>query len=362
MKKVLLSLLTLCAATTAAAQAFTPNPVTPPAGLKTTPMTANVTSESWNYTMDLDVNVGTYGSDFYIQGLLADFPDVWLCGSVEGDVITFPQGQFIDYFGEEGYSYELYACGYTDGGSNLCDFVLYRDAETGVMTSPAGMGIGEFVEYEGFYLDLEKQTSITITPSGFGEETTPVAVPEGLDWHEYNLSGEDMREGMVDYPAMLAFDGNDVYLTDFCDTSLMTGAAIKGYRSDEETIVFPSEQFLEHYDDGDHNIYFYGAAYDYETGAITTGDFILDYDAASDTYHSRFTGILISVGRITSSQISFVEFMNDIVLFGNGTEEDGISTVTLPQSNGTGIFTLDGRRAASLKGITINGRRVSINH
>lgn len=357
MKKFyLLALTALCTCASAAAQAFTPTPVTPPAGLTTTTMTANVTSASWNYTFESEVEVGTMGNEMYIQGLVVDFPEAWIKGTVEGDDITFEQGQFIDYFGEEGYSYELYACGYT-GNNSLCDFVLHRDAQTGIMTGTTGLG--EFMEYEGYYYDLDRLTNIKIIPLDNGEAEEAVAVPDNLDWLSYSLSAEDLRSGMVDYPALLAFDGDDVYLADFCDTAVMSGACIKGHRSDDETIVFPSEQFLQRYEDA-YNIYMYGAAYDEETGTVTTGDFILDYNAETDTYHSRFTGILISIGKITTTEITFAEFMQDVVLFGEGAEADGIKT-TAASTAAPVIFSLDGRRTKSLQGITIKDGRVSIN-
>lgn len=358
----------LCAATTAMAQAFTPNPVTPPAGLQTTKMTANVTSESWSYTVDNEVFVGYDGNDVYIQGLIGDFAESWLHGTLDGNTITFPQGQFLDYFGEEGYSYELYACGFTGGGSQLCDFVLNRDAATGVLTAPSGMGLGEFMEYEGSYYNLDKLTNISITPITY-EVGDVTVIPADAECHTYYLSAEDLRNGSTEYEAILASDGTltpgseqAVYLADFCMETRISGTAIKGYWSDEETLIFPSEQFLEHYEEeGEEpcDFYFYGAAIDEETGHITTGDLILDYDAASDSFHSRFTGILISVGKITSSEITFSEFLQDIVLY--AAEEDGIASVTLPGEANAKVYSLDGRQAASHKGITISNRRVMLN-
>lgn len=378
MKKILLSLLTLCAATTAMAQAFTPNPVTPPAGLKTTKMMANVTSESWNYTVENEVLVGYEGNDVYIQGLVGDFADAWLHGTLSGSTITFPQGQFLDYFGGEGYSYEMYACGFTGGGSQLCDFILERDEATGVLTAPSGMGLGEFMEYEGSYYDLDKLTNITISPitNEVGEATY---IPVDAERYTYYLSGEDLRNGPTEYEATLAFEGDPapgseqaVYLGDFCMEAFISNAAIKGYWSDEETLVFPSEQFMEHYEEegsDPSDFYFYGAAIDPETGKVTTGDFILDYDASSGCFHSRFTGILISIGKITTSEITFAEFLQDVVLMPADDDVVGIAATALP-ATATPIYTLDGRRLPSpllpstsslFKGITIKGSRVSIN-
>lgn len=376
MKKILLSLLTLCAASTAMAQAFTPTPVTPPAGLKTTKMMANVTSESWNYTTENEVLVGYEGNDVYIQGLVGDFADAWLHGTLSGSTITFPQGQFLDYFGEEGYSYEMYACGFTGGGSQLCDFILERDEATGILAAPRGMGLGEFMEYYGSYYDLDKLTNITIAPISdeVGEATF---IPADAVCKTYYLSGEDLRNGQTEYEATLAFEGEPtpgseqaVYLGDFCMEANISGAAIKGYWSDEETLVFPSEQFMEHYtEEGSDPVdfYFYGAAIDPETGKVTTGDFILDYDANTGCFHSRFTGILISVGKITTSEITFAEFLQDVVLMPADDDVVGITSTTLPTANDA-VYTLDGRRLpASLqpstsslyKGLIIKNGRIS---
>lgn len=368
MKKLLL-LITLCtSALAAAAQAFTPVPVTPPAGLKTVKMMANVTSESWNYTTENEVLVGYDGNDVYIQGLVGDFADAWLHGTLSGTTITFPQGQFLDYFGEEGYSYEMYACGFTGGGSQRCDFILNRDEATGVLAAPSGMGLGEFMEYEGQFYDLDKLKNIVISPitNEVGEATY---IPVDAERYTYYLSGEDLRNGQTEYEATLAFEGTPapgseqaVYLGDFCMEAYISNAAIKGYWSDEETLVFPSEQFMEHYEEEGSDpadFYFYGAAIDDE-GKVTTGDFILDYDATSGCFHSRFTGILISVGKITTSEITFSEFLQDIVLMPAEEDVVGIAPTSLPAAN-TAIYTLDGRKATARKGITIQGNRISIN-
>lgn len=373
MKKILLFAITCgCCAATALAQAFTPNPVTPPVGLNTTKMTANVTSASWNYTIENEVFVGYEGNDVYIQGLIGDFADAWLHGTISGSTITFPQGQFLDYFGEEGYSYEMYACGFTGNGSQLCDFILERDETTGVLTAPSGMGLGEFMEFGGSFYDLDKLTNITISPitNEVGEATF---IPADAECHTYYLNGEEFRNGMTEYEATLASEGalapgsgQAVYLGDFCMEAQISGAAIKGYWSDEETLIFPSEQFMEHYEEEGNDpsdFYFYGAAYDPETGKVTTGDLILDYDTMSDTFHSRFTGILISIGKITTTEITFAEFLQDITLTPAEEVAEGIASTLLAATPHKGIYTLDGRRAASTspKGISIKNGHVSIN-
>lgn len=371
MKKLLLSLITLCAATTAMAQSYTPNFVTPPAGLKTTKMTANVTSMDWNYTTENEVYVGYDGNDFYVQGLVGDFADAWLHGTLSGSTISISEGQFLGFFGEEGYSYEMYASGFTAGGSQRCDFVLERDEATGVLSSPSGLGLGEFMEYEGSYYTLDRTTNIIIAPisSEVGEATF---IPYDAERYTYYLSGEDLRNGPTEYEATLAFEGapepgseQAVYLGDFCMESYISNAAIKGYWSDSETLVFPSEQFMEHYEEEGaepSDFYFYGAAIDPETGLVTTGDFILDYDASSGCFHSRFTGILISIGKITTSEITFAEFLQEVVLMPAEDDVVGIASTTLPTAH-TAVYTLDGRRLPSslLKGITIQGSRKSIN-
>ena len=370
MKKFLLLIILCTTILAATAQAFTPVPITPPENLNITKMTASVTSETWTYTIENEVFVGYSGSDVYILGLVGDFPDSWLHGTLIGSTITFPQGQFLDYFGGDGYTYEMYACGFTDGGSQLCDFILNRDADTGVLTTPSGMGLGEFMEYEGSYYNLDKLTNIVITPISdeVGEATF---IPDDAVCRTYYLSGEDLRNGMTEYETTLAFDGKPapgseqaVYLGDFCQEALISGAAIKGYWSDEETLVFPSDQFMERSEEPGAepaDFYFYGAAIDPETGKVTTGDFILDYDAASECFHSRFTGILISVGKITTSEITFAEFLQDVVLMPAEGGEVGIASTTLPTTTKTDFYTLDGRPATSRKGIIIADGRVSIN-
>lgn len=67
---------------------------------KTSAVTAPAGLEISEWTMSYDgkgqvVKIGFDGSDIYIQGIYSSLPESWIKGSVEGETITFPSGQYL---------------------------------------------------------------------------------------------------------------------------------------------------------------------------------------------------------------------------------------------------------------------------
>ena len=59
---------------------------------------ADLATEEWVVSANGDgyfVNVGFSGSDVYIGGLYESMPDAWIKGTVEGDKVVFPSGQYL---------------------------------------------------------------------------------------------------------------------------------------------------------------------------------------------------------------------------------------------------------------------------
>lgn len=356
-------LLAVCAALTVSAQTpYTPQLVTPPADLKTVDMMATVTAVDFygNSTTDmLSLKVGSRQGDVYIQGFCTDTPDAWIKGRINAakDEITFAHGQYLGlFFG----ILDLYACGYKGSDtSKRCDFVLTRDTKQGTMVNKSGISFCTYY-YDDYstsankYTPEQRYSDVRITPlekwepEGPGEEIVPddpkvpVVVPDGVEFKPYTLSGTNIRTGHSVHAARLGFDGDDVYLADFCNVAIQTGTCIKGRRYDTR-LVFPQDKFLATYG-GSNDMYFYGASYHLGDQDIYMDNLTFEYDAMTDTYRADI-GILITEGRVINGAVmNFSELLQDVVMIGSA--PDGISlSPTDAATNATPtVYTLDGRR------------------
>lgn len=83
---------------------------------------------------NLFVNIGLDGDNVYVQGLCVDMPEAWVKGTKEGNVVTFPTGQ---YFGEQAvlwFSYKHFFVGYNFDAEAIEDVVADYDEETDTYT------------------------------------------------------------------------------------------------------------------------------------------------------------------------------------------------------------------------------------
>lgn len=325
MRKLLLLLLLLLPLALCAEE-----PITPPTDRPSRTMYANVTSTLYNFTTDTPVEVVLGGQDLYIQGLCLTYPEYWIKGTMNAEgKITFPKRQFLfqnegyDDYTESEYSYPMYAYGVTPNGQ-YCDFVMYYDYDTDTYTSDANTYLSEVADYYGSLYPGDCYSNITITASSPSEEGgTPTLLPDGLKVKPYTLTAMEWTQGEITYDAGIAIDGTDAYLTDFCVMAQESGHCLKGY-TQGDYLIFPAEQFLDTYEDdttAPTHFFVYGA--DFDGATLSTSDLILYYNRETDTYTAS-AGIMVSMGRITSSTVSFAEFLTGIVLQGEGTE--GIET------------------------------------
>ena len=345
-------------------------PITPPTDRPSRTMYANVTSTLYNFTTDTPVEVVLGGQDVYIQGLCLTYPEYWIKGTMNAEgKITFPKRQFLfqnegyDDYTESEYSYPMYAYGVTPNGQ-FCDFVMYYDYDTDTYTSDANTYLSEVADYYGSLYPGDCYSNITITASSPSEEGgTPTLLPDGLKVKPYTLTAMEWTQGEITYDAGIAIDGTDAYLTDFCVMAQESGHCLKGY-TQGDYLIFPAEQFLDTYEDdttAPTHFFVYGA--DFDGATLSTSDLILYYNRETDTYTAS-AGIMVSMGRITSSTVSFAEFLTGIVLQGEGTEGIGAPS-TSPKGesfdddgtsplggNEGGFYDLQGR---SLRSGALNG-------
>lgn len=344
MKRILTSLLFLVGIVLHAQQ-----PIVPPADLQTQPMVARVTSAMYAFTQNTPVEVGVDGQDIYILGLCLDYPDAWLKGTLEGSTVVFPQRQFLylnegyDEDFQQEYSYTIYAYGLESDQQTVSDFTMSYNAETGEMelTSPY---LAEMADYEGYLFASDIYSDIVISPLE-EQHADPVVMPEGLKALPYTLSATEWMQGPLEYDVRLAFDGDTAYFGDFCVTARETGHCIKGQRQGNQ-IIFPAEQYLDTDYEADPliNLYCYGA--DFDGATMTTGDIVMDYDPATDTYTLQ-SGIVISVGKLNTSTMSFVEFLSGVTLTGQDT---GIQPAEYScKGKVEGLFDLQGRQLSPFK-------------
>lgn len=321
MKRLFLLLLTVLPLSVMAEE-----PVTPPSDRPTRTMYANVTSTFYNYTTDTSVEMVLSGQDVYIQGLCLSYPEYWIKGTMNAEgTITFPQRQFLflnegyDDYMETDYSYPIYAYGISPDGA-YCDFKMHYDYDTDTYTSDPGTDLTEVADYYGSLYPNDRYTNISISSSSPSEEGgTPTVLPDGLKVKPYTLSAMEWTQGEITYDAGIAIDGTDAYLTDFCMMAQDSGHCLKGY-TQGDYLIFPAEQYLDTYEDDTTpatHFFVYGA--DFDGATLSTSDLILYYDRETDSYTAS-AGIMVSMGRITSSTVSFAEFLTGVVFQGEGIE------------------------------------------
>lgn len=337
--------------------------IEPPTGLELKEGIANSTSQDWGYTENYLVSVGRDGNTIYIGGLLVDFPDAWIKGEINGNLVTFASGQYIGEFGSDGYSYDMFASGYSSTGA--CDFTMTLDEATGNLTSTPGINLVEMMEYGGQYYTLDGFTKVVITVTD-NTARTLVQVPESAVRYNYMAYGYNtVNDINVEYAATLAFDGDDVYLGNFSYISDIYHSYIKGTRQADGSLVFPMGQYIgtdkqDSVEEGEpvfYHFYLYGAEYD---GNVTINDLVLTYNPANDRY-SATTGLMVSVNEINSSRIDFIEHLVDFILQGDSEYvPEGITTATTAGAATGAIYNLQGQRTAKLqKGINIvDGKKV----
>ena len=87
-------------------------------------------------TVPTDVNVAFVGSDVYISGLCANFPEAWIKGTLEGTTVTFSKFQYV---GAYGGTMPIWAVGADSQTGNLLDaFTMTYDSEAQTLTLDEG--------------------------------------------------------------------------------------------------------------------------------------------------------------------------------------------------------------------------------
>ncbi len=220
-------------------------------------------------------DVSYSGTTVYLKNPVAEYPcNGYLVGTLEGDeiVVNFPQKintEVYPWWLDDGTeitveeNHYLFKMTYTDTGStskfdlDLADpqirfkktangFEQVGDAFMGLVKAE---GEDEALSFSGF---ADSRLSFaTVTEK-------PVAVPDGVKTESWVFECGNKQATFAD----VAFDGNDVYLTNFI--SDFPAATIKGTVADDK-VVFADGQFLGAYNRYDHFSYFRPATFDGST-------------------------------------------------------------------------------------------------
>lgn len=340
MKHIYTLLCTALVAVSTSAQSL----IEPPAGIQLVEATANVTSKDWGWTEEYTVYVGQEGDNIYIGGLFRDegISDSWIQGELQGDHVVFGSGQYLGQFGNDGYSYDMYATGVDMATNASCDYVMYRDGDTGNLYSTSEVQLASTLEFEGSYYNLDQYTKITITLTD-NVVRQAVEVPASATHYGYKVQAfETLSSQPVEYEAELAFDGEDVYLGYFSMISKEYNAYIKG-RVEGGRLIFSPDQYLgtDPSEEGPFHFYMYGSDYD---GNVNLHDLVFDYNAEEDRYTAQ-SDMLITVGQITSSTISFIENLTDLVLQGDFSYNPAVGVRNIrTEAPASVVYDLQGRR------------------
>jgi hypothetical protein len=260
---------------------------TPTPDLVTPPSTA--TTETWyldavSYNGDVlfPVKVAIDGADMYVQGFGMDYlPDAWVKGTISGNKVTFPAGQFLGEIEDEESVLQCYFLGYDEAADDLCNVEFKYDATNGILTTDhyifinAGSTQVSLVDYM-FFIDITKTAPVL---------PEPIEAPQGLVTDEYLMTGFELSEDeenegeMVKEPmesrVHIGFNGNDVYFY-----GLVDGFWAKGtLSSDGKKITIPANQYMGTSDYQIMKFDYYITALDESMEKMQ--DLVFDYDAAN---------------------------------------------------------------------------------
>ena len=259
------------------------------------------TSSGWSdYTNKVkNINVAFVGADVYIQGLAYGQQNNWVKGTLSGNVITVPSGQYVG--GGE------YLNGMANDGSWLENYTFTVDTEAGTIACEGYIGESE-------YPTTNSLSCYWIAPvfSVTAPEDPRVTPPDGLVTETWTFAGY-FYDGEDDTPTektlQIGFDGNDVYVQGI--GNYMPEAWIKGTLSaDGNSITFASGQYYGAYDDtydlwfavGDEDFNYLESvtvAYDAVAGTITWPEdiYIFENGAADEiSAYGLYYDILIVRG------------------------------------------------------------------
>ena len=317
----------------------------------------------------LAVKVAFDGDDVYMSGLAYFFPESYVKGTIKGDQIIVPSGQFLggDDYGDE------YLLGSEDG-ETISDIVFNYDAEGERFTSATAYIIENdaskdeispwvtytFAEYYKNLIpeevvtppaDLETEVYIfkadeIVTDDGDGEDlgakaamTRKIAVEDVED--------EGFTFEPVEFEVNVGFDGDDIYVQGFAP-DWQPEAWVKG-TVDGNAVTFDDAQYLGDYtyNTTTYTLFFHGT--DWDEWSPKPLPFNTDADRETITIANDNDCLVISGGKNT---LQFFSCYTNVEITKKVT--DGIETINANDNLNVSYFDLQGRAvSADTKGVLI---------
>lgn len=322
MKKILFTLMTVLSTVMSSAQTL----VTPPSEGETWHIAGGA---FYTYTGNDFMNVTSYipqtmqvaidGSDIYIQGLASAYMSTaWVKGTINGNQVTIPSGQFIGHDDTYGNEYlngqDVNA---TSDKDPAIDIVFNYDANAGKLSLNSQIVILESSEANSIAATYAYWEGLILTKD---EPTVPVAItlPEGVTPLDYYLSGhDDFWDNAISRPANVAFDQDTIYVNSISEE--LPEAWIKGVLKDG-IVTFTANQYLGAYFNSysymPENIFFspdkdITMQYDAATGTLTcakytTVDNIGVYDDVSNAVWTKIIDKVATPAKPTIEELEVV--------------------------------------------------------
>ena len=238
----------------------------------------------------------------------------WIRGYRRADgALCFQPNQPVNY--HDYYEASLSVCmgTYSDDGSGITadrrSLIVFTESEDGKTLTLQGSNnvapLGVFYDDDDAWTGCgDVRTILTFQSEGHTEQTVePNWKTERLN---YTFIANDLEEGTKGYNALLAFEGDVVYLANFSfwldylhDTEGKY-VWIKGRRNSDGSLTFPKEQYLYTYSEmgKDYDLFFYGAVENFVGYSIK--DLTFTYNEADGSYVAD-GDVLINWGRVTTS-------------------------------------------------------------
>jgi hypothetical protein len=214
--------------------------------------------DATSYMPSVEVTVD--GSNVTITGLAYWFEDGAIVGTMEGNTITFANGQLVgtDDYGDE------FLIGSNDG-QTLCDIVFTFDPEKNTLTSNTT-----------YIMESESATEMSlycywISPVFSAEEPEApevVELPEGATVVEYVMNYTKSGSAESKFINVAVVD-NDVYFQGM--SAYIPEAWVKGTK-EGNAVTFAAEQYMGEYGSYGSSYFFYN------------GETVFTYDADANTY------------------------------------------------------------------------------
>ena len=236
----------------------------------------------------------------YVQGLASEFPDAWIVGSLLGETVVFPSGQYVGTYDGD----DVFLVG-SDGYNITRDFRFAYDAEAKTLTQQTDY----ILENRNAGTEADCWDYMTHATLTLGElaPLTPVEAPEGLATESYlfnalQLSQDDAWEP-YNFQVEVGFDGGFVYFKGFSDDTVNMWAkgTLNWTDATHATVTIPANQFMGKTLFWD---YYMTALDDDELNEV---DLVLNYDATTNIFTTSQTMVLDWSRIVTDSYQRFKE-------------------------------------------------------